>query len=393
MNDEISVAVLSDLHAYESVDDPDKRPSFYCLSDDINDTPVGALFNLIQKDGLRADIVLCPGDLGDKASPAGIKDAWTRVHEVATQLGASLVAGTVGNHDVDSRGAFNDYDPIGWLQRLTPGFPLSDENQNDRFWARHVTVHVEPSRYRLVVLNTSAFHGYGAEYKHGRISDLTMKYLETSLELDTDEYPINILLCHHHPHKHSEYSLGEYDEMAGGQLLLELLGNGRFGDWLVVHGHKHHPKLCYSHGSSSAPTVFSAGSLCHCLYPKLSTVAQRQFYLLKFSLPDISHHGLVGTFRAWDWEVHNGWGEPTRRSGLPREGGFGFRCNPRDLAREAASIVGARMSWASFLAAVPKVRYLTPDDLKVLVSKLESEHSINVHFDGADIPTEIGAAP
>ena len=89
----LTVAVVSDLHAYEAGDD--KKPSFYCIHDDINDTPVGGLFRLIDDESLRADVLLCGGDLGDKANPAAIRTAWAHVHEIGTKLKVALVAGTV----------------------------------------------------------------------------------------------------------------------------------------------------------------------------------------------------------------------------------------------------------------------------------------------------------
>ena len=263
--------------------------------------------------------MLCAGDIGDKARPAPTRDAWTAVSEIGQRLGADTVAGTVGNHDIDSRNIHNDFDPKGTLQALAPPFPLPAEDQNDRFWSRHFEV-LQTNMYRLVVLNSCAFHGGPpAEHLHGRISEPTLHHLQSRLA-ESDAAPVNVLLCHHHPLKHMDYELGEYDEMAGGQLLLELLGSGRYGEWIVVHGHKHHPKLRYAHGGGAAPVVFSAGSLCSTLNPQLIHHSTQQFYIIDFPLEVQSQFGMVGTFQTWNWSFGHGWSRQATVQDLPDVG-------------------------------------------------------------------------
>ncbi len=386
---ELSVAVVSDLHAYEEVGEA--RPSFYCIRDEFEETPLGALLPLFDKEALQADILVCPGDLGDKANPAAIREAWLRVHEIGDHLGVHLLAGTVGNHDIDSRYVHNDHDPKGHLQNLKPPFPLPEVDQNDRFWSRNYEI-VLHDAYRLVVLNSSAFHGAGQdEFQHGRISNYTLDALKQRLH-ETENRPVNMLLCHHHPQKHMEINLGDYDDMRSGQLLTDLLGNGEFGEWIIIHGHKHHPKICYAQGGSSAPVVFSSGSLCHVLFDELNTVAQRQFYILRFPFAKYSSTGLVGTFRAWDYEFKYQWGRPTRKSGLPSRGGFGCREKPAVFAAQIAKWLGTRVvPWSEFVDEFPWYEYLLPQDQHALRTTLANEHSINVQSE-EEMPVQIGAA-
>jgi predicted MPP superfamily phosphohydrolase len=247
----LTVGIISDLHAYETADSGN-RPSHLCLNGvDSEPTkhPFAGLHKLIADNSLSVDILLCCGDLGDKAHPAAIRYAWNAIHDLKARLGASKLFATVGNHDVDSRHKFNAFDPKGFLQSLTPSFPMETEALNDTFWSRNFALYTD-NVYRVAVLNSSAFHGGGEdELKHGRISDYTLAALRLALE-GVPSKPVNILLCHHHPQQHMELNLGEYDVMKSGQLLLDLLGSGAFGDWIVIHGHKHHPKLCYAAGGS-----------------------------------------------------------------------------------------------------------------------------------------------
>ena len=135
----------------------------------------------------------------------GIDLAWRCVHEIGAALHAELTTATVGNHDIDSRHQANKYDPKGFLMRLTPQYPLQDGSLCDRFWARNYAI-VEKTDYRLVILNTCAFHGYGKEdviqgkphkeLDHGRVSEYTIDALHRELD-SLPHKDINILLCHH----------------------------------------------------------------------------------------------------------------------------------------------------------------------------------------------------
>jgi hypothetical protein len=156
----IRVAVTSDLHAFE-VGDP-IAPSHFDIKRSRSQTgrhPISGLVALVNEEKLTADLLLCPGDLGDKASRSGIEHAWRSVHEVGTALNADVVAGTAGNHDLDSRYKKTGYDPEEFLKHdLTPPFPLPDTNLNRDFWSNHFAIMDRPS-YRLVALNSCAYHG------------------------------------------------------------------------------------------------------------------------------------------------------------------------------------------------------------------------------------------
>ncbi len=390
----LKVAVLSDLHAYDKCgEDEDSSPSYLCTSDAPDKQPTSSLKQLIRLENLTADLLLCPGDLGDKARPAGIAHGWREVHDIATALSASTVVGTVGNHDVDSRFSYSDHDPKGYLQSLIPPFPFPDEDLNDRFWSRNFVL-IEQSQYRLLVLNSSAFHGGNPdEIAYGRVSERTLGRLITVLKASRAR-PVNLLLCHHHPHKHMELNLGEFDEMRGGALLLEQLGSGQFGDWLVIHGHKHHPKLAYAAGGASSPIIFSAGSLCAKLYAQLGTRVRNQFYILEFPIDQLPSRGFIGSFKAWDWFSGIGW-QIARRvgSGLPGYGGFGYRGNLKILAHRLAKLIETGpIGWNRVTEEFWELEHLLPDDLEALFATLSREFQIEVLRDPNDLPRQLGYA-
>jgi predicted phosphodiesterase len=386
----LRLAVISDLHAYTDTADKKGTPSYF-KTDDIESPeqqhPIKSLLAYIRDRELSADVLICCGDLGDKADKRGIKEAWESVQEISKVLGSEHIFGTVGNHDIDSRFQASEYDAKGFLQTLSPSFPLATESDNDKYWARHFAIIDSVPSCRFVVLNSSAFHGNSGtpggkpEYEQGRISPFTLEALRIALK-GYEPRSVNVLICHHHPIKHNELNLGDYDDLKDGQLLLDLLESDVRGDWLVIHGHKHHPKLRYAQGGGGAPIIFSAGSLCAVLPKELQGNARNQFYIVNLPLDDINRFGLVGVVQAWDWDFGKGMRPAIARSGLPAEAGFGYRGQVKQLA---ASIVASFSSdlqkeyrnWDELLARFPEVRYLLPGDLGRLAFAL-SELSVRI---------------
>jgi hypothetical protein len=179
-------------------------------------------------------------------------------------LGVKRFFGVTGNHDLDSRYlAPGTLDPKEALRALQPPYPVPGDNcnaANTSYWLDHFAV-LTDTGVRAVLIDTCGSHGLQKdEMKHGRISTQTLHRIRKHLQDDGDEYAINLAICHHHPQQHSELELGEYDFMRDGQQFLQLIGSGEFGSWIVIHGHKHHPKITYAAGGNTSPVVFSAGS-------------------------------------------------------------------------------------------------------------------------------------
>lgn len=389
----LRIAVASDLHAFDadeksSLPSPSHLKITYPMTEP-GKHPIAGLIKLIEDESLTADLFLCPGDLGHKAHMAGIQYAWEAVHQLGKKLGSELVVAASGNHDLDSRYLHSE-DAKGILVGLVPPYPFPDDQLNNKYWAKNFAI-TEGASYRLVVLNTSAYHGgKPEEINHGRISESTLAFLRKELS-SLSPKPVNIFLCHHHPQQHMELRLGDYDVMKNGQLLLELLGSGEFGRWLIIHGHKHHPKIAYAAGGATSPIVFSAGSLCASLYLELQTMARNQFYLISLPYEDIETMGLVGTIKAWDWASGVGWGSAAGpNSGLPSLSAFGFRGDPQILAGRVAKFVeGDKVSWSHIQDNVQEINYLLPQDKLTLQKELESKYSLRITEENG-LPREIG---
>jgi len=60
--------------------------------------------------------------------------------------------------------------------------------------------------------------------------------------------PVNILMCHHHPHQHAELGLGADDVMVDWGKPPHDAWVGRIRPLVCAHGHKHHPKITFCTG-------------------------------------------------------------------------------------------------------------------------------------------------
>ncbi len=388
----IRIAVLSDIHAYSkgALDAGQQRPSFVEVgapSDSPGTNPFTALKELVQNEGLEADLLVCAGDLADRAHPASTVYSWARVRELKEQLSAKALLATAGNHDLDSRFIHNDHDARSVLQGLID-FPFSDPALNNEYWARNLVVQVR-DELRYVVLNSAAHHGYQDEYAHGRISSRTLDYLKAQLAA-TQSKDVNLLVVHHHLSKVTGVDRDDASEMTHGAALLDTLDSGDYGRWLVIHGHRHFPYISYGPGTAESSVIFSAGSFSAVLYDEIQGKARNQFYIIEI---EPSTTGRVrGTFRAWDWISDEGFVPAQAMSGLPHRGGFGSPHGATALAQEIATALGddALLVWATLEERLPELRFTAPRDLKACKGVLQKAHGISLIYSDEGVPIQVG---
>lgn len=379
--------IISDLHAFDGAQVKSDRPSYFDTSLPVGegDNPVHQLKEFITKCSISADKLICCGDLADKAYPPAIERAWRDVHEIKAKLNATDIYTSVGNHDVDSRHKYNDFDAKGVLLGLEPKFPFADEAVNNQFWTHHFSIIDDSINARYVILNSSGFHGECSEHDHGRVADRTLKRMISALNLQ-GRRKINVLICHHHPQKMSELKLGDYDDMKGGYELLNALDAIDFGPWLILHGHKHYPKLTYATGGASTPVIFSAGSCAAIAYPEIAQTSGNQVYLITLHTESMTSTSCLGEFESWSWIPGRGWLTAQAGTGLPSKGGFGFRGDLGMLAAEVVEKFPKGGRWRDILNGIPNLRYVIPSDTQNLIRLLITQHRCSVEEGKDGIP-------
>jgi calcineurin-like phosphoesterase family protein len=396
----IRFAVVADLHAFDPAHvDAGKEPSWLRTDESQcseRDHPFKNLFVFLEKHKIEADYLLCCGDMGNQSHPTSQHYAWSRLRELRVALKAKRLIGTAGNHDLDSRGKYSDNDPKGLLQSFND-FPTNDELESNHYWSKNYVI-LNCDGVRLVVLNSAAFHGYGGkdfetEYERGRVSDRTIEALLKDLKAEGAQVS-NILLCHHHPLRLNFPGETESSEMVDGDKLLNSLSEADLGDWMVIHGHKHLPRLLYGSGSTgSAPIIFSAGSFSTRKFP-VSTVENRNdFYVVEVQVPDNKVAApMVGQIFTWSFSYGIGWRIPGASGGIPHRAGFGHRVHPSEVAAKIRLIMeeeGAGfIRWEKVAAALPELQHLMPEDQRRALTALESQ-GVRISFDDKQEPHQL----
>jgi 3',5'-cyclic AMP phosphodiesterase CpdA len=382
--DPLRIAVVSDVHAVDDVSGAHGNSNVrVSQAHDPKLNPVTALLALVEADDLKADLLLCPGDLSDKANPGGLRWAWDAMGKVAEKLGAEVLA-TTGNHDVDSRLAHKKTDTYGALLDLRPHFPIGDYDSANEFFARGVTVQ-EGRKARVVLLDSCFLHRERRRRQLDR-GYLTQRVLDRVAEIASrppaNQGAMNIIVCHHQPLRWTEIGEDNRGEMRGGERLVRILERSLSGGWVLFHGHCHIPALDYLGQTSGGPVRFAAGSVgvalpANALTSSLSpnpqwsgdTYLRNQFYLLEIAPPgSVAGLGIAGTFRAWDWL--DGWRPATHASMIPGKGGFGFRASGIDLAGWIAMMRPRDLTWEDLVGHEPRLDYLAPCDMNTLAMAL-----------------------
>jgi 3',5'-cyclic AMP phosphodiesterase CpdA len=395
----LRIAVISDLHAHQkdrpSIDPghaADTNVSYLPANPGPGDpNPFGDLQQLISSSGIKADILICPGDICDKGDIAGFTYAWKQLHILRGRIGASELIATCGNHDLDSRYSTppsdDDPDPKGNLLQAEPPFPFGDIPETDQFWARNFATIRVNSEVRVISLNTSAYHGgKKGELEYGRVSHRTIKALVKTIEEDPQNASLNILLCHHHlqPLHSWGNTIDDLQHVRKGTDLVTALTKATGSAWLVIHGHRHIPNI--SHSTSPPVAMLGAGS-----FSRIGDTFTNQFHIIDVEVDPLSTTmPLCGEIRSWNWSRSNGWAvylDPTK--GLPPQCGFGYPGAVQGLVPKILNALGVEpfLYWDTMLQAVPELRYLTPDQWKGLSKEFLSKGLVVADVSG--LPSQI----
>jgi hypothetical protein len=375
-----SFLVLSDIHACTSDPTSSDSPSYVSTQPASvygGVDPFDSMLETIRSAKLNISCVICPGDMTNKGEPSGIQYVWRRLIETARTLRASLVIATPGNHDLDSRHQYNDFDARGQAMLIQPMLPVNLRRAYLEFWAEHFTI-VDRNDTRFLILNSSAYHGGGKqpdhEMEHGRVSAATLKRIKSAFGTQSQRQ-LNILVCHHHPDAPTEIGEDDVSLMVGGRTLLDILNAHDVGPWFVIHGHRHRPRLFYAASSGDGPIVLGAASFSAQINRDAQNKCPNQFHVVDFDFTGASllGVGLAGAVRSWNWIVGDNWYPAQTMTGLPHRAGFGFRGQAASMAVPIVSSIpqGEYLHWSELLARVPALGFMLPNDFQKLEAALK----------------------
>ena len=379
----LRVAVVSDMHCHGRGDCEGRRESHLIANDPRvpgERHPVQSLLDLLEAESLTADVLLCPGDLAHKASPDGLSQSWAHLREIAQELSTSHLICTLGNHDVASRARHGD--PFDIAKHVHPLFPIADSSANDQFWAQGFCLQRLTSDADIVVINTAYHHYDELEAKHGTFPDAQLHHLDHFLRANTAP-ALRLALLHHHPVLHSFAGFGSSDVLPNGDALLAILAAN--GSRLVIHGHKHHPRLRREMLGGDSVFVFAAGSLSAYLL-EIGTRTRNLFHIVEVN--SITG-GLQGSVRSWEFNYARGW-NPTSVSSseFPHIANFGPQAGPNLPARVADHLAATDSRYidaTTLSAAFPELTGLLPDELHQFALQLRTGRDLKADIGGAGV--------
>lgn len=386
----MKIAILSDLHAAPKTSPP--NPDIKLFTDGtehhVREHPLAALRELIRANDLHVNMIVCPGDMADRANSAGLQYVWKELHELRSQLNATSLIATVGNHDVDSRDVLGEELPRETLMKLKPTFPIDDERLADRYWA-HGYCMTSVDDVRVLVLNSCWLHESAKDLNRGTVTRYTIEKIRRELTNHPSPKRVSVAVMHHHPLMHADHNLGQDDVMKNGQEFLSLLNEN--GPWLVIHGHKHHPRIVFAQSQDMAPLIFASGSFSGRLEGNNARVSQNMFHIVDLLDPE---SGLRGRVTSWAFIPGNGWQyfngpEPDQFS---CDFGFGYFGSIETLAAAIDSQMTGKqlMKWSELTQRVPDVPFLLPKQFRRLSDLLESKYKLLVQLDAWGRPTQLG---
>jgi len=322
---------------------------------------------------IKADFMLVPGDVCNKANGKALNDAWARIQEIATLVGGAEIIATVGNHDVDSRYRAHPYDPTAAIRDLDPLFPTPDENECNAFWSNDV-VKLERGESRFIVLNSCAYHANRQkEIEYGRLSKRALARVRFYVD-SPSLAKFNVVLCHHPPIPFPGGDEGPEDYIRNGENMLAQLDRSA-SHWLVLHGHRHIGGIRYGPGDFGSPVLFAAGSVGAVIPADRGARVRNQAHLIELFAEISGEIPFGGKVTTWDYTIDYGWEPAHPLDGLPSTCGFGYRGPPSALASRMHAAVeraGGPLSWDAVTKHAPEIEFLTPYSYGVLAEELES---------------------
>lgn len=376
----LRVAVLSDLHYTQGNKD-------VCLPQASSAGGLDSMEELIKRfrpENPSADLLVCPGDITDRANPIAFAAGWTQLKRLGAALGVKRFVAATGNHEVQSRlkgdpvapgNAEHAIDPVEFLVN-TPGYPTEFPQPHQKwvYWGRGYEI-LRDETSIVVIINSCHYHVtlQDNEFERGRISNAALAELQEDLKVLAADRPFRLLVVHHPPLPHEEtgLELGRTPMHNGPALMKALCATGL--DWLVIHGHKHHHRLVRADGEVFQPFVFGAASFGAMLRADMARRTRNQFYIITLETTKdvLDTDQLSGSIQALHWS-NSGWEETTDISwGLPN--GCGFTSQTVDLSALAVGMrnllqesEGQFLEWAEMVLQLPQLRFLMPEQVVAL---------------------------
>lgn len=223
----------------------------------------------------------------------------------------------------------------------------------------------------IVGINSAAYDGPDEKTHSGLIKQESIAKLETILTAKPFvPGQLRICLLHHHPIQYSEPSPDVRDTSiaVNSENLLTLLSHHRFD--LILHGHKHQPRLKSHHSNNSHPYItMCAGTFSAVLDPLQSGTITNAFHVINVEGRDSDTLGIKGKVETWSFSPQEKWKRGHQITGMPFLEVFGSNATSAEIDARVAAALSAVMSaqgyckWSAIVAREPELEYIRTDSV------------------------------
>lgn len=351
----VTFGIIGDLHCRLATDPNDSFLKVAAPRVPSGRHPVQALLELIDRENLTVDALLVPGDLANKACREGLSQGWDHCLEIAAKLNARFIIPVIGNHDIDSKRLRPEDAVFAQVRDMRPDFPFATPANNQSYFADGYCVITEGDVH-FIALNTVIDHTDEASAKRGTFSATRIQQMEAALSQSLTA-PLRIAVMHHHPILHSGTFWGDNDVIPTGDDLVASLR--RLGCRLIVHGHKHIPRLTTLNGVA----IFASGSFSAMLH-EYGTLFGNTFHVVH--VEGTQPESVKGQIKTWVFQLGKGWRKSNEDyRGFPFVAGFGSAVSVQTIAEQLLALAGRQLEANRFLEheiyhTAPEIKYLTP---------------------------------
>lgn len=343
----LRIAVISDMHVGTSARgldlcphdlEPDQKTGrhedYIGLFEDLARSPA------VTSNG-KFDMLCITGDISNEGHPDEFTTADLALRKIAASLniGENSIFFAPGNHDLNW--AVMDLKPTAFwsTQRYAP---LPQENLS--FSRRHADIKHgsldkepfyvvwETGDAIIVSINSAAYDKPTAKPHNGIVKQRTVEDLDDHFRNKySGDTRYRICLLHHHLEQYSEPlpDIADFSTAVNAENLIAALGAHHFD--LVLHGHKHHPRLKTYQNDNKHPYIsLCAGSFSAILHPLYYENISNLFHIVNIEGRDVATGGIKGRVETWSHSA-NSWMMTNKVRGLHAIEAFGSNASPIEI--------------------------------------------------------------
>jgi 3',5'-cyclic AMP phosphodiesterase CpdA len=349
------IAVVSDLHIGSGARGLDLCPHFLEDSKKIGREPdyLATFEALAASLDIAANPIsmLCvTGDISNGAHVEEFKCADMAIQRIAKSLSVpnEKIYFVPGNHDV--HWGVMKLEPTSFWTRHRYAPLLQDDLNFSKSIGSAITGSFDQDPYfviweteeaLIVGINSAAYDGPEEETHHGLIRQESLGALADFLKTKPiKSTQLRMCMLHHHPVQYSEATpdSADFSIAVNAENLVLLLNENRFD--LIIHGHKHHPRLKSNFSNNSHPYVtLCAGSFSAVLHPLHYGSISNSFHIIDVEGRDQSTQGILGEVNSWTFSPGDKWGPSHQIKGMHATEVFGSSATISEIERRVKMAV------------------------------------------------------